>query len=120
MKIKLTNYPYGDHNVGDICDFGQEKNTSLVSMQRAVWFEPPNPLSKLFTPPPPTPDTTDKPEPEEEEKPQPTKKKTKKSKKLITNELAEAVQEKKAEIEAETKESQPAKPTKKSIWDRLK
>lgn len=39
MKIKLINYPYKNYEVGEICDFGEEKNASLVSLQRAVWAE---------------------------------------------------------------------------------
>lgn len=37
--IKLTNYPYQDYQVGEICDFGVEKNTSLVAFGRAVWLD---------------------------------------------------------------------------------
>jgi len=40
MKIKLTHYPYYDHQVGAIVDFGEELNKSLVSFERAVWIEP--------------------------------------------------------------------------------
>ncbi|KKU17629.1 MAG: hypothetical protein UX28_C0007G0006 [Candidatus Pacebacteria bacterium GW2011_GWA1_46_10] len=29
MKIKLTHYPYYDHQVGAIVDFGEELNKSL-------------------------------------------------------------------------------------------
>lgn len=45
-KIILINYPYGDFQVGDECDFGEEINKSLVGQQRAVWAEPP-PVKKV-------------------------------------------------------------------------
>ena len=39
MKIKLVRYPYKDYEVGEIVDFGEEKNASMVSIGRAVWVE---------------------------------------------------------------------------------
>ena len=39
MKIKLINYPYYGHPVGEIIDLGEELNASLVSFNRAVWIE---------------------------------------------------------------------------------
>jgi len=39
MKIKLVKHPYMDYEIGDIVDFGEEKNASLVEFQRAVWIE---------------------------------------------------------------------------------
>ncbi len=39
MKIKLVRYPYKDYEVGEIVDLGEEKNTSMVSIGRAVWVE---------------------------------------------------------------------------------
>lgn len=39
MKIKLTGYPYKEYKIGDIVDFGDEKNKSLVSFGRAVWAD---------------------------------------------------------------------------------
>lgn len=37
MKIKLINYPYQNFQIGDICDLGDEKNRSMVSLDRAVF-----------------------------------------------------------------------------------
>ncbi|MBU0572690.1 hypothetical protein KKH23_02910 [Patescibacteria group bacterium] len=39
MKIKLISYPYKDYEVGEIVDLGEDKNRSMVSLQRAVWVE---------------------------------------------------------------------------------
>ena len=39
MKIRLIRYPYKDYEIGEIIDLGEEKNKSMVSLQRAVWFE---------------------------------------------------------------------------------
>ena len=39
MKIKLVRYPYKDYEVGEIVDLGEEKNSSMVSIGRAVWVE---------------------------------------------------------------------------------
>lgn len=36
-KIILINYPYDKFEVGDICDFGEDVNRSLVGQGRAVW-----------------------------------------------------------------------------------
>ena len=37
MNIKIINYPYKDHQVGDIVDLGEELNKSLISFERATW-----------------------------------------------------------------------------------
>jgi hypothetical protein len=37
MKIKLVNFPFDKFKVGEVCDFGEERNASLVGMGRAVW-----------------------------------------------------------------------------------
>ena len=39
MKIKLVRHPYGDYEVGEVVDLGEEKNKSMVELQRAVWVE---------------------------------------------------------------------------------
>ena len=40
MKIKIIRVPYGDCEVGEIIDLGEEQNRSLVEdFQRAVWVE---------------------------------------------------------------------------------
>jgi hypothetical protein len=39
MEIKLIKYPYKDYEVGEIIDLGDEKNSSMVSIGRAVWVE---------------------------------------------------------------------------------
>ncbi len=39
MKIKLIRHPYGDYEVGEVVDLGEEKNKSMVSIGRAVWVE---------------------------------------------------------------------------------
>jgi len=40
MKIKIVRIPYMDYEVGEVVDFGEEKNKSLVeNFQRAVWVE---------------------------------------------------------------------------------
>ena len=39
MKIKIVRIPYMDYEVGEVVDFGEEKNKSLVDFQRAVWVE---------------------------------------------------------------------------------
>lgn len=39
MKIKIVRFPYQDYDVGDIIDLGEEKNASLVSLQRAVYVD---------------------------------------------------------------------------------
>lgn len=40
MKIKLIRYPYKDFETGEIVDLGEDKNKSMVSLQRAVWYDP--------------------------------------------------------------------------------
>lgn len=40
MDVKIVHLPYREHNIGDVVDFGEAKNSSLVSMQRAVWHDP--------------------------------------------------------------------------------
>ena len=40
MKIKLIRYPYKEYEIGDVLDLGKEKNKSMVSLQRAVWYDP--------------------------------------------------------------------------------
>lgn len=37
--IKLLHYPYKGHEIGEICDFGEEVNKSLIELQRAVLVE---------------------------------------------------------------------------------
>jgi len=104
MKIKLTNYPYQEFKVGDICDFGEAKNRSLVAMRRAVYLDNP-PLILVKKPDILIPDRPEAPTPPAEEStdhPEP--------KKLIKNELKAKVSQK------TTKET----PGKKSFWDSLK
>lgn len=107
MKIILINYPYKDHEIGDVLDLGEEKNKSMVSMHRAVWAEEPEKLKKKKV--------------EEATKENPTSDKTTRGKgkkkiikkktepvKLMTNKLKEAVQDKKKEEGGE------------SFWDKIK
>ena len=76
MKIKLIHFPYYDHSVGEIVDFGEEINASLVSFNRAVWVEPKkSPLKEVI-----------KDVVEAVTQPHPPKKR------LITNSLREKVQ----------------------------
>jgi len=35
--IKLKNFPYKEHEVGDVVDLGEEKNRSMVDLGRAVF-----------------------------------------------------------------------------------
>ncbi len=112
MKIKLTNYPYDKYTIGDICDFGEEKNASLVSFQRAVWVEEKfkktesKVVEEIVKETPPIEEekqaeletkeiTQEIPEPEEE-------------KKFLQNELKEQIEQKKS------------KTSKSSFWDKLK
>lgn len=37
--IKIIKYTYKDYEVGEVVDLGEEKNTSMVSFQRAVWWD---------------------------------------------------------------------------------
>lgn len=39
MPIQLINHPFKDHEVGEVVDLGDEKNQSLVQLQRAIWVE---------------------------------------------------------------------------------
>lgn len=71
--IKLINFSYKDYEVGSICDFGEEKNKSLVSLRRAVYVNGTEPETK------PQPKTPPKP------------------KKLITNTLKDQVETAKQE-----------------------
>ncbi|HLE48874.1 MAG TPA: hypothetical protein VI819_02465 [Patescibacteria group bacterium] len=124
MKIKIVRYPYYDHKVGEIVNFGEEKNRSLVSFQKAVWVDdkgnPPvekgrkklvNQAKTLLS------------------------KSSNKPKKFLSNKLSEKVQQKKKEIQIEdvqkpvelkTQNSEGANSEddkaveKKSFWDRLK
>ncbi len=106
MKIKLTNYPYQDQNVGDVCDFGEDKNKSLVALQRAVWYKE-TPFS-LFKQP------VIKPEEEEPVQVQAAPSAPKSGhKKLIKNELKDKIQHQKTQTTNIDKE-------KTSFWDRLK
>jgi len=98
-KIVLTNYPYDKYSVGDIVDLGEIKNTSLVGMGRAVWYEGPTKTktkskSKIAV----TEENSSTPLPPASAK-----------KKLLQNELQEQVAE-------EKKASSP----KTSFWDKLK
>ena len=38
-KIQLIEYSYQDHQVGDVVDLGEIKNTSMVGLGRAVWID---------------------------------------------------------------------------------
>lgn len=80
MKIKLIHYPYKDFQIGEIVDFGEEINKSLVSFDRAVWIEPTTAPVK----------TAIKKVVAAISKPKSTKKKV-----LLSNTLREKVQEKK-------------------------
>lgn len=38
-QIKLIRFPYKNFEVGEIVDLGEEKNKSMVALQRAVWYD---------------------------------------------------------------------------------
>ncbi len=107
MKIKLINYPYLDYEIGEIVDLGEEKNKSMVALQRAVFVEE---AEKEKKPKKKTPKTTTQ------------AKKTSKPKKLLTNKLGEEVQKKKKQIETEEAEEEKDEdePEGKNFWDKLK
>lgn len=95
MKIKLINYPYGSYKVGEICDFGEEKNASLVSFQRAVWAEEGKKESKKIVEE--VVEETSKASEDEHSSPS--------DKKFLQNELQQEVQERKLVLsEAEGEE----------------
>jgi len=117
MKIIIVKYPCEGYGIGDVADFGPEKNASLVELQRAVWAEPPKPKkfaeakkpSKTEEPRTSAGTVQDEEEPQEE-KPDPKKFKSreiKKKEKMLVNELGEKIQEKKDGKRA-------------SFWDKLK
>lgn len=89
-KIKLIHFPYGEYQVGSVCDLGEEKNNSMVALNRAVFVDD-------------NKEVTIEKAPEEP--------KINKKKKLISNDLKEQIEEEKS-----TKD--PAVKT--SFWDRLK
>lgn len=111
--IVLINYPYGEFDVDDECDFGEEINKSLVSQQRAVWKD------ERLNPPLVVKSTKSKVKVNEEAKEevqlsqsevksdQPAKDATAKPKKLLQNKLQAEVKK------TSGKES-------KNFWDRLK
>ena len=82
MKIKLIRYPYKDYELGEVVDLGIEKNESMVSIQRAVWFK--RAKKKKRTAKSATASSSE------------TSSKT--SKKIISNKLAAAVQKKKKQV----------------------
>lgn len=111
MKIKLINYAYKDYPVGEIVDFGEEKNKSLVSLQRAVWYDP-DELERMRR------ESIKKQKKQSEDKPETNteeqaiivekKKKIKSSgTRLIGNKIRDEVQKKQAE-------------KKEGFWDKLK
>jgi len=102
VNIKLTNYPYKGFQVGEICDFGEEKNASLVSLQRAVWLEEKTPSPTHL---PGVPEAHLEGEKIADE---PTKKKPEPEKQFLQNDLKITVEQKKK------------KSSKKSFWDTLK
>jgi len=80
MKIIIARIPYMDYEVGDVVDLGEEKNASMVELQRAVWVE-------------------------EEEKKKPTRKATKTTTQTqsdVTEEDSEKPEGETQEIEAKT------------------
>jgi len=106
MKIKLINYPYNSHEVGETCDFGEAINLTLVGQQRAVWATP-LPIQKAAP-------VNDEPKPlvvekEDQRENVVTAKKSSPApaKKLLQNNLRDKVQ-------AKTQNDA------KSFWDRLK
>ncbi len=82
MKIKLIRYPYMDYELGEVVDLGEDKNASMVSIQRAVWFKRAKKKKRAAKSA-----TTSSSE---------TGRAT--SKKLISNKLAAAVQKKKKQV----------------------
>lgn len=110
MKIKLVRFPYKDFEIGEVVDLGEEKNRSMVSIQRAVWFEDPK--------------TTDEPKNKKVVKEVVTQVEAipKKKKKLLTNKLSEKVQAKKDESlvdEPKNTEEKSKGSKKKSFWDKI-
>ena|SRR3989344_3642727 len=109
-NIKLANYPYREYKVGEIVDLGEEKNKSMVSLQRAVWVEveeKPKTSSARddVVPAPSVLETTAVDNPDENESKQETEPV---EKKFLQNELKEQIEQK--------KKSSPRK----SFWDKLK
>ena len=90
-KIIIVRYPYDEYKVGDVVDFGDEVNASLVEFQRAVWANPPEvkEVKKV-----------EKKELTESLEEVTTKKKRKK-KKMLVNELGVKIEEKKEENKKE-------------------
>lgn len=115
MKIIIVRYPYEDYEVGEVADFGDEVNASLVEFQRAVWAEEPKPKN-------PTLHKASRGEETEAEAQEgveevrgevgneikPLIKKRAKRERMLKNELGEKIEEKKKES------------SRGSFWDKLK
>ena len=108
-KIKLTNHPYGIYAVGQIIDFGEEKNASLVSFQRAVWADedqkqPKQVVKEEVAPQPEVVTAADNPEEINESKEAPKIS----EKQFLQNNLQKQITQRRE------------KTSKKSFWDNLK
>lgn len=114
MKIRLVKYSYKDYKPGDVVDLGDEKNESMVELQRAVWANPPKPPKekKKIDPEPepeqePEVEAVIEPEPEPEAEVKPLIKRRKKKGKMLENELGKQIEANKGKGEG-------------SFWDKLK
>jgi hypothetical protein len=110
MKIKIVKFPYKEFQVGEVIDLGEEKNRSMVNLQRAVWVGENN--SKPKKAKKDNVEVTEvivEKEDVEIKESEATKKivKSKKKKKLIGNQLKEKITEK-----TDGKDE--------SFWDKLK